>query len=121
MDTPRPVAGKLFHLRREGEQRQVALYVREALRADDRALVDPDRLDPTGLTTIDWWYPSRDGSLVASCPLASAGTQCVHQTSAALMFLSIFPGAESTQPSDFTTALPWASRSVTILRMRKAI
>ncbi len=74
MDTPRPVAGKLFHLRREGEQRQAALYVRDALRADDRSLVDPDRLDPTGLTTIDWWYPSRDGSLVAY-GLSRGGTE----------------------------------------------
>ena len=74
MDTPRPVAGKLFHLRRQGEQRQVVLYVRDGLRAEDRALIDPDRLDPTGLTTIDWWYPSRDGSLVAY-GLSRGGTE----------------------------------------------
>ncbi|MBI2323684.1 MAG: S9 family peptidase [Chloroflexi bacterium] len=74
MDTPRPVAGKLFHLRREGEQRQVVLYVRDALHGEDRALVDPNGLDPAGLTTIDWWYPSRDGALVAY-GLSHGGTE----------------------------------------------
>ena len=65
MDVPRPVGGKLFHLRREGGQRQVVLYVRDGLHRDDRALIDPNALDPSGLTTIDWWYPSGDGALVA--------------------------------------------------------
>jgi prolyl oligopeptidase len=74
MDTPRAVAGRLFHLRREGEQRQVVLYVRDGLRGPDRALVDPNALDPWGLTTIDWWYPSPDARLVAY-GLSRGGTE----------------------------------------------
>jgi prolyl oligopeptidase len=74
MDTPRPVAGKLFHLRREGEQRQVILYVRDGLDGADRLLLDPVARDPSGLTTIDWWYPSPDGALVVY-GLSRGGTE----------------------------------------------
>jgi prolyl oligopeptidase len=33
--------------------------------ADARVLLDPSKLDPTGHTSIDWYMPSLDGSLVA--------------------------------------------------------
>jgi prolyl oligopeptidase len=32
LSTPRPIAGRLFHTRREGEQKQAVLYVRDGLR-----------------------------------------------------------------------------------------
>src|SRR5262249_47664542 len=54
-----------FYLKREGEQSQAVLYARDGLDGPERALVDPNELDPNGLTALDWWFPSRDGSLVA--------------------------------------------------------
>ncbi|MEO6991106.1 MAG: prolyl oligopeptidase family serine peptidase, partial [Candidatus Baltobacteraceae bacterium] len=33
--------------------------------SEDRVLVDPAALDERGLIALDWWYPNRDGSLVA--------------------------------------------------------
>jgi prolyl oligopeptidase len=65
LGVPRPVAGKIFHTRRSGEQKQIALYVRESLTGADRALVDPNALDRDGLVTLDWYYPSPDGRYVA--------------------------------------------------------
>jgi prolyl oligopeptidase len=65
LSTPRPIAGRIFHTRREGEQKQAALYVRDSLGAPDRALVDPNILDPDGLITLDWYYPSPDARYVA--------------------------------------------------------
>ena len=65
LDTPRPVNGRVFHTRREGGQRQSILYVRDAVDARDRALVDPNALDAAGLVTIDWYYPSADARYVA--------------------------------------------------------
>ena len=41
------------------------LYVRDSVDAEDRALVDPNRLDAAGLVTIDWYYPSPDARYVA--------------------------------------------------------
>ena len=65
LSTPRPVAGKIFHTRRQGEQRQAVLYVRDAIDSPDRALVDPNAIDPSGLVTLDWYYPSHDARFVA--------------------------------------------------------
>ena len=65
LSTPRPIRGRIFHTRREGEQKQSILYVRDSIGAPDRALVDPNALDPAGLTTLDWYYPSHDARYVA--------------------------------------------------------
>ena len=65
LSTPRPIAGRVFHLRREGELRQAVLYVRDAVHAADRVLIDPNGLDREGLVTIDWYYPSPDARYVA--------------------------------------------------------
>jgi prolyl oligopeptidase len=65
LSTPRPIAGRIFHVRREGEQKQALLYVRDAVGATDRALIDPNTLDRDGLVTLDWYYPSPDARYVA--------------------------------------------------------
>ncbi len=65
LDTPRPINGRIFHTRRGGSQRQSILYVRESVDADDRALIDPNGLDATGLVTIDWYFPSPDARYVS--------------------------------------------------------
>jgi prolyl oligopeptidase len=41
---------------------------------DERVLVDPNEIDASGSTTIDWYQPSPDGSLVA-VSLSSHGTE----------------------------------------------
>ena len=65
LSTPRPIAGRIFHTRRQGEQKQAVLYVRDSVDAKDRALIDPNALDPEGLVTLDWYYPSPDARYVA--------------------------------------------------------
>src|SRR3989441_1201134 len=62
---PTPKGGRYFYTRREGEQNQPILYVRDSLKGKDRALVDPNALSPDGTAAIDWWYPSEDGALLA--------------------------------------------------------
>ncbi|MGH2377238.1 MAG: prolyl oligopeptidase family serine peptidase [Candidatus Limnocylindria bacterium] len=74
LETPRPVAGKLFHIRRGGTQKQSVLYLRDALDAPDRPLIDPNALDAEGLVTIDWWYASPDARHVAY-GLSRGGTE----------------------------------------------
>lgn len=54
-----------FFTRREGSQNQAVHYWRDAAHGEDRVLVDPARIDPSGLTTIEWVSPSHDGALVA--------------------------------------------------------
>ena len=65
LETPRPIAGRIFHTRRSGAQRQSILYVRDDVDGTDRALVDPNTLDAAGLLTIDWYFPSHDARFVA--------------------------------------------------------
>ena len=74
LDTPRPVAGRIFQLRRAGSQAQAVLYVQDAVTGVGRALVDPNALDPGGLLTIDWYYPSPDAARVA-VGLSRGGTE----------------------------------------------
>ncbi|HKQ97789.1 MAG TPA: prolyl oligopeptidase family serine peptidase [Candidatus Polarisedimenticolia bacterium] len=58
--------GFYFHLRRDGAgQNQPILYVRQGVGGADRPLVDPNPLSADGTATIDWWYPSHDGRLLA--------------------------------------------------------
>ena len=58
--------GFYFHMKREGAGvNQPVLYVRKGVDGADRPLVDPNPLSADGTATIDWWYPSRDGRLLA--------------------------------------------------------
>jgi prolyl oligopeptidase len=58
-----------FHTRREGNQNQPVLYVREglkgALNESDRVLLDVNKLAADGTIALDWWYASEDGKYVA--------------------------------------------------------
>ncbi len=56
---------RYFHTKREGAQNQPTLYVRDALGAADRVLIDASALSEDGTTALDWWYPSWDGEVVA--------------------------------------------------------
>jgi prolyl oligopeptidase len=62
-----------FHTRREGNQNQPVLYVREGLNGafdgglnnEDRVLLDVNKLAADGTIALDWWYASEDGKYVA--------------------------------------------------------
>src|SRR5579859_3348986 len=66
----------LFAILREPPKQQPFLIVFESVDALDkpRVLVDPNEIDSKGTTSIDWFVPSRDGSLVA-VSLSRAGTE----------------------------------------------
>jgi prolyl oligopeptidase len=55
---------RLFFFQQTIDQSQPVLAISEGDRPP-RALVDPNPLDASGLTTIAWWEPSPDGRLVA--------------------------------------------------------
>src|SRR5581483_444480 len=60
------VGGKyFFYTRREGEQNQPVLLVREGLHGSDRVLINPNQLAADGTVALDWWYPTHDGQFVA--------------------------------------------------------
>jgi len=55
---------RYFYSRREGQQNQPVLYVRDGVDGNDGVLLDPNQLSSEGVTALDWWSPSEDGSLV---------------------------------------------------------
>lgn len=62
---PSVYGNRYFYSKREGTQPQAVLYVRDGLEGKDRVLLDPQKIDPTGLTTVSWTQPNSDGSLLA--------------------------------------------------------
>ena len=56
---------RLFIRKRGGDQEQQVLYVQPGLKGDPVELIDPDRLGDRAPVTLDWWYPSVDGALLA--------------------------------------------------------
>ena len=56
---------RYFHTKREGTQNQPTLYVRDGVTGKDRVLIDASALSEDGTTALDWWFPSRDGALLA--------------------------------------------------------
>ena len=54
-----------FHTRREGNQNQPVLYVRQGLKGDDQVLVDVNKLSTDGTVALDWWFAAEDGKYVA--------------------------------------------------------
>ncbi|HEX7336444.1 MAG TPA: prolyl oligopeptidase family serine peptidase [Gemmatimonadales bacterium] len=65
LGAPTPVRGRYFYLRREGRQNQPVLYWRDGVAGDDRVAVDPNTLNESGTTALDWHYPSTDGRFLA--------------------------------------------------------
>ncbi|MCW5753432.1 MAG: S9 family peptidase [Phycisphaeraceae bacterium] len=65
VSSPSMRGNRYFYTRREGTQAQAILYVRDGHDGVDRELLDPAKIDPTGLTTMSWSSPSPNGKLVA--------------------------------------------------------
>jgi prolyl oligopeptidase len=65
ISVPTPVRGRYFYQRRDGRQNQPVLYMRQGVYGEDRAVIDPNGLDPGGAVALDWYYPSDDGRLLA--------------------------------------------------------
>ena len=65
ISAPGMFGSRYFYSRREGGQPQAVHYVRDTLNGEERVLLDPQRIDRTGLTTVSWTAPSNDGALMA--------------------------------------------------------
>ena len=62
---PVEAGGRYFFARRAGNQDQPVVYMREGLGGPERPLLDPNAMSADGTTTIDWFVPSKDGTLLA--------------------------------------------------------
>jgi len=64
---------RCFFMRRQGDQQFSVLWTIDP-DGTERVLIDPMELDPTGLTTLDSWQPSKEGDLLAY-QLSEGGTE----------------------------------------------
>ena len=65
VSTPTMRGNRYFFSRREGDQAQAIVYMREGYNGDDITLLDPNTLDPDGLVTVSWYTPNHHGNLLA--------------------------------------------------------
>lgn len=56
---------RIFYSRREGSANQPTFYYADQISGKEKLLLDPNEIDPSGLTAISWIAPSHDGELVA--------------------------------------------------------
>lgn len=68
--------GRLFALKNQPPKQQSMLVVMPSAEEPgaERVLVDPNTIDPTGHTAIDWFKPSPDGTMVA-VSMSSGGSE----------------------------------------------
>lgn len=65
ISAPEVAGGRYFYRERRGDENQSVLYVRQGHDGEPRKLLDPNAIDPSGLTTLAWSEPSPDGELLA--------------------------------------------------------
>jgi prolyl oligopeptidase len=65
ISTPVVRGHRYFYSKRDGQQNQPVVYVRDGLRAQPRVLIDPNAMSADGTIALDWYQPSRDGKLIA--------------------------------------------------------
>ncbi len=71
--TPTFRGERRFFMRRDGEQ-QFAVLMTVDPDGTERVLLDPMEIDPSGLTTLDAWQPSKEGDLLAY-QISEGGTE----------------------------------------------
>jgi prolyl oligopeptidase len=64
---------RTFFMRRTGDQQFPVLWTIDP-DGTERVLIDPMQIDPSGLTTLDSWQPSKEGDLLAY-QLSEGGTE----------------------------------------------
>jgi len=92
----RYVGGKLFAIKNQPPKNQPMLVSLRDPRdlTTERVVLDPNVLDPSGKTTIDWYVPSPDGKLVAvslSKNGSEDGTLYVYETATGKALPDVLP------------------------------
>ena len=65
VSAPTVRGNRYFFSKREGIQNQPVVYWREGYKGETKELIDPAKLDGSGLTTVTWISPSTDGKLLS--------------------------------------------------------
>ena len=88
-EVPFEYGGRIFFQKRNPDQEQMVLYVREGLHGPDRVLLDPHTMDPDFTTSIEVMDVSPDGGLLAY------GVRKGGEDELEVHFLDVASGAEA--------------------------
>lgn len=56
---------RYFYSKREGNENQPRIFMRKGSRGEPKLLLDPAKMDASGLVTISWTVPNKDGTQLA--------------------------------------------------------
>ena len=87
---------RVFYEKRTGLQEQYVLVARDGFTGEPKTVLDPNTLSADGTVALDWWHPSRDGTLLAY------GTSEGGSELSTLRVLDIGPGKKR----NFTEEIP---------------
>ncbi len=66
VSSPRVFGERYFFSRRAGKQNHAVIYVRQgSIEAEPRPVLNPNEFSADGTVSLDWWFPSPDGALIA--------------------------------------------------------
>lgn len=65
VSAPYKKGNRYFVMKNDGLQNQSVLYVQKDLNSQPEVLIDPNTFSADGTVSMDWWYPTEDGSLIA--------------------------------------------------------
>ncbi len=98
---------RYFFTRRNGDDDQPRLFVRDGLHGEDRVLFDPNLAGEKTPTALDWYYPSPDGRLLAY------GTSANGSEDSVLRVRDVATGADLAEaiPRTRHASVAWAKAS----------
>lgn len=64
LSTPSPRKNRIFYFRRHGTQNHSVLFLRDD-DGPERTVIDPNTWSADGTSSLDWYYSSKDGRLIA--------------------------------------------------------
>lgn len=65
ISAPRMRGDRYFYSKRSGSENQASIFMRHGPKGEPRLLLDPAKIDPSGLTTISFTNPNPSGTLLA--------------------------------------------------------
>jgi len=103
VSAPRVYGDRYFFTRRHEAQDQAVLYMRIGKNGDPVALVDPNAMSEQAIVSLDWFFPSHDGKLVAY-GLSSGGDE---QSTLAVLNTDDLKHTSDTIPRTSAASLTW--------------
>ncbi|MFH1893584.1 MAG: prolyl oligopeptidase family serine peptidase [Candidatus Zixiibacteriota bacterium] len=103
VSAPRIYGSRYFYTKRSETQDQAVLYMKIGRNGDPVVLIDPNAMSAHAIVSLDWFFPSHDGKLVAY-GLSSGGDE---QSTLAVLNTDDLKHTSDTIPRTSAASLAW--------------